>query len=304
MQRVDGNDLLVTQSEEAYQITNEDAFNKLDLSIRGKLPEHLWKQITFTFNPWNERHWLKARFFDIEDEDILALTTTYKVNEFLGKDDIKIFEKMKKNNPKRYAVEGEANWGIAEGLIFENWEEKEFDYKEISKRKGVVSRFGLDFGYTNDPSAFIAYLEDEENKEIYIFDEFYKQGMLNNDIANQIKYMGYTKEEIIADHAENKSIEEIRWLGIRRIKPCVKGADSILHGIQLLQQYKIYVLPKCVNTITELSSYIWDTKDSKVLNKPVDAFNHLIDSMRYAIYKQPKQGIDFARMLERGKRNV
>ena len=61
---------------------DEDAFNKLDLSIRGKLPDHLWKQITFTFNPWNERHWLKARFFDTEDEDILALTTTYKVNEF------------------------------------------------------------------------------------------------------------------------------------------------------------------------------------------------------------------------------
>ena len=145
---------------------DEDAFNKLDLSIRGKLPDHLWKQITFTFNPWNERHWLKARFFDTEDEDILALTTTYKVNEFLGEDDKRIFEKMKRDNPKRYRVEGEAEWGIAEGLIFENWEEKEFDYREVSKRKGVVSRFGLDFGYTNDPSAFIGYLEDEKNKEI------------------------------------------------------------------------------------------------------------------------------------------
>lgn len=280
---------------------DEDAFNKLDLSIRGKLPDHLWKQITFTFNPWNERHWLKARFFDTEDEDILALTTTYKVNEFLGEDDKRIFEKMKRDNPKRYAVEGEAEWGIAEGLIFENWEEKEFDYREVSKRKGVVSRFGLDFGYTNDPSAFIGYLEDEKNKEIYVFDEFYKKGMLNDEIANQIKYMGYEKEEIIGDSAEQKSIEEIKRYGIRRIKPSVKGKDSILHGIQLLQQYKIYIHPKCVNTITEFSSYIWDTKDSRVLNKPVDAFNHIIDAMRYAIYKQPKKGIDIERLIGRGK---
>lgn len=237
----------------------------------------------------------------MEDEDILALTTTYKVNEFLGKDDIKIFEKMQRDNPKRYRVEGEAEWGIAEGLIFDNWEEREFNYREISKKKGVVSRFGLDFGYTNDPSAFIAYLEDEANKEIYVFDEFYKQGMLNDAIANQIKYMGYYKEEIIADSQEGKSIEEIKRYGVRRIKPSIKGKDSILHGIQLLQQYKIYIHPKCVNTITEFSSYVWDTKDNKALNKAVDAFNHLIDAMRYAIYKQPKKGIDIERLLGRGK---
>ena len=287
--------------EEAYELMSEDAFNKLDLSIRGKLPEHLWKQITFTFNPWNEKHWLKARFFDVEDEDILALTTTYKINEFLDDDDRKVFEKMKRDNPKRYRVEGEAEWGIAEGLIFENWEEKEFDYREISKRKGVVSRFGLDFGYTNDPSAFIGYLEDEKNKEIYVFDENYKSGMLNDEIANQIKYMGYAKEEIIGDSSEQKSIEEIKRYGIRRIRPSVKGKDSVLHGIQLLQQYKIYIHPKCVNTITEFSSYIWDTKDNKALNKPVDAFNHIIDAMRYAIYKQPKKGIDVERLLKRGR---
>ena len=287
--------------EEAYELMSEDAFNKLDLSIRGKLPEHLWKQITFTFNPWNEKHWLKARFFDVEDEDILALTTTYKINEFLDDDDRKVFEKMKRDNPKRYRVEGEAEWGIAEGLIFENWEEKEFDYREISKRKGVVSRFGLDFGYTNDPSAFTGYLEDEKNKEIYVFDEFYKSGMLNDEIANQIKYMGYAKEEIIGDSSEQKSIEEIKRYGIRRIRPSVKGKDSVLHGIQLLQQYKIYIHPKCVNTITEFSSYIWDTKDNKALNKPVDAFNHIIYAMRYAIYKQPKKGIDVERLLKRGR---
>ena len=121
--------------------------------------------------------------------------------------------------------------------------------------------------------------------------------MLNDGIANQIKYMGYAKEEIIADSAEQKSIEEIKRHGIRRIKPSIKGKDSILHGIQLLQQYKIYIHPKCVNTITEFSSYIWDTKDSRVLNKPVDAFNHIIDAMRYAIYKQPKKGIDLTRKI-------
>ena len=281
--------------EEAYELMNENDFNKLDLSIRGKLPDHLWKQITFTFNPWNEKHWLKERFFDTKDEDILALTTTYKVNEFLGDDDIRIFEKMKRDNPKRYRVEGEAEWGIAEGLIFENWEEKEFDYREVAKKEGVVARFGLDFGYTNDPTAFIAYLEDEKNKEIYIFDEFYKKGMLNDGIANQIKYMGYAKEKIVADCAEPKSIKDIKRQGITRIIESVKGKDSVLNGIQLLQQYKIYVLPKCVNTITELSSYVWNTKNNVVLNEPIDAFNHLMDAFRYGIFKQPVVGIDLDR---------
>ena len=269
--------------EEAFQIMDEDSFNKVDMSIRGELPEGYYKQITVTFNPWSEKHWLKKRFFDKEDEDILAITTTYQCNEWLGDDDRNLFEKMKIDNPRRYNIEGLGNWGIAEGLVYENFIEQEFNYMDISKRTGARAVFGLDFGYTNDPTAFIAAIADTENKELYIFDEHYKQAMSNKDIADMIKYKGYAKEMIIADSAEPKSIDDIRKQGIRRIKAAAKGKDSILNGIQHIQSYKIIVHPKCENTILELNNYIWDNKDGVILNKPVDNYNHLMDALRYAM---------------------
>ncbi|MDZ4994798.1 PBSX family phage terminase large subunit, partial [Clostridium perfringens] len=99
-------------------------------------------------------------------------------------------------------------WGIADGLVYENFTELEFDVKEISKRKGIISAFGLDFGYTNDPTAFICCLVDEKAKELFIFDEHYQKAMSNTDIVNMIKYKGYSKEKIIADSAEPKSIDD------------------------------------------------------------------------------------------------
>lgn len=283
--------------EEAFELMNENDFNKLDLSIRGKMPENLWKQIRLTFNPWDSKHWLNARFFQKLDEDIDSFTTTYMTNEFLGEEDRKIFEKMKKTNPRRYEVEGAGNWGIAEGLIFENWEETEFDFNELLEDSDFVAKFGLDFGYTNDPTAFIAFLQNDKEKTIYIFDEHYQKKMLNIHIANMIKAKGYAKEQIIADSAEPKSIEEIRRLGISRIKPSVKGKDSVLNGIQKIQQYKIFVHPRCVNTITELSTYIWENKNDKTLNKPSDMNNHLMDAFRYAIYREKEKGIMLGRKI-------
>ena len=157
--------------EEAYQIEDEDSFNKVDLSIRGELPNNYYKQFIITFNPWNEHHWLKKRFFDVSDDNTLALTTTYRCNEWLGPDDIALFEQMKIRNPRRYRIEGEGEWGISEGLIYENFIEQEFDYREISKRKSARAVFGLDWGYSNDPTAFIAAIVDQDTKEIFIFDE-------------------------------------------------------------------------------------------------------------------------------------
>lgn len=269
--------------EEAFQIMDEDSFNKVDMSIRGELPPGYFKQITLTFNPWSEKHWLKKRFFDVEDEDILALTTNYKCNEFLGEDDRRIFAKMKKNNPRRYGIEGLGDWGIAEGLVYENFEELEFDYKEISKQEGINAYFGLDFGYTNDPTAFICILVNQEQNLLYIFDEHYQKAMSNSDIASMIKYKGYAKETIIADSSEPKSIDDIKKKGIRRIKAALKGKDSILNGIANIQDYKIYVHPRCENTLIELNNYVWDNKDGVVLNKPIDDYNHLMDALRYAM---------------------
>ena len=281
--------------EEAFQIMNEDDFNKVDMSIRGELPKGYFKQITLSFNPWSEKHWLKKRFFDVKDEDVLAITTNYTCNEFLGEDDKKLFEKMKLNNPRRYNIEGLGNWGIAEGLVYSNFEELDFNIEDIKKRPNVKSAFGLDFGYTNDPTAFIASLIDLNNMEIFIFDEHYQKAMSNKDIANMIKYKGYSKERIVGDSSEPKSIDDIKRQGIYRLKGARKGKDSILNGIQYIQDFKIYVHPKCENTLIELSNYVWDTKEGNVINKPIDDYNHLMDALRYSLEDIRLGGVKFNR---------
>ena len=286
--------------EEAFQIMNEDDFNKVDMSIRGELPQGYFKQIMLSFNPWSEKHWLKKRFFDVVDDDILAITTNYTCNEFLGEDDKKLFEKMKINNPRRYNIEGLGNWGIAEGLVYDNFEELEFNIDEIKKRRNVKSAFGLDFGYTNDPTAFIASLVDLDNNEIYIFDEHYQKAMSNKMIADMIKYKGYSKEKIVGDSSEPKSIDDVKRNGIYRLKGARKGKDSILNGIQYIQDFKIYVHPKCENTLIELSNYVWDTKDGNVINKPIDDYNHLMDALRYSLEDIRLGGVK----LDRNKYNI
>ena len=204
--------------EEAYEITKESDFDTLDESIRGQVTGDLFKQITLTLNPWNEGHWIKKKFFDVESSnDILAKTTNYLCNEFLDISDLRLFERMKKENPKRYKVAGLGDWGISEGLIYENWEEREFDIQEVLKIPDIESAFGLDFGYTNDPSALFAGLISKERREIYVTDELYKKALTNNKLAEEIKNMGYGKERITADSAEPKSIDELYDLGLKGI---------------------------------------------------------------------------------------
>jgi phage terminase large subunit len=273
--------------EEAYEIMNEADFDMLDESIRGAIPEEtgLFKQITLTFNPWNEKHWIKARFFDNPDDETLAMTTNYLCNEWLDAADLKVFETMRLNNPRRYRVAGLGDWGIVEGLIFENWEEKAFDIDKVRKMASVKSAFGLDFGYTNDPSAFFCGLIDVTAKTIWVFDEIYKKGMSNEAIYAEITKAGYAKEKIRADSAEPKSIDRLYDLGLSHIHRARKGKDSINNGIDYIQDFHIIIHPRCVNFLTEISNYTWDTdtKTGKRLNKPIDDFNHLMDAMRYAL---------------------
>ena len=271
--------------EEAYEITNESDFDILDESIRGQVAEDLFKQVTLTFNPWNEHHWIKKRFFDAEDdEDVFASTTNYLCNEFLDAADKKVFETMKRNNPRRYQVAGLGNWGIVDGLIYENWREEAFKLDEIRKMPGIKSAFGLDFGYTNDPSTLFCGLVDLQGKKIFVFDEMYEHGMSNERIATKIKELGYEKERITADSAEPKSIDRLADLGIHHIAGARKGKDSIMNGIDFIQEFEIIIHPQCVNFITEISNYTWDKdKFGKTINKPIDDFNHLMDAMRYGL---------------------
>lgn len=184
--------------EEAYEIESLSDFEKLDLSVpRGAVPESLFKQTTLTFNPWSEKHWLKQRFFDRPHEDTAVFSTNYLINEFLDETDKAVFERLRTEHPRRYAVAGLGEWGVAEGLVYENWcvgtaDTSSGDWKAY---------FGLDYGYTSDPTAFIAIKVNTEKRQIYIFDEFCRRRMLNSDIAREITARGYAKERIRADSA-------------------------------------------------------------------------------------------------------
>lgn len=269
--------------EEAFEISSEEAFDKLDLSVpRGNVPQPLFKQTTLTFNPWSGTHWLKKRFFDTSSADTATFSTNYLINEYLDDTDRAVFERMKRNNRRKYEVAGLGEWGIADGLVYENWhtgkieipKEKLYEWKDF---------FGLDYGYSSDPTAFVAFKVNPVTKEIYVFDEFYERRMLNCDIAAEIKRRGYSKEKIRADCAEPKSNEDLKRLGISRITPSVKGRDSILNGIAKISEYQITVNPDCINTIREFSTYMYsEIRGENGLRMPKDCDNHLMDALRYA----------------------
>lgn len=288
--------------EEAYEITSEDDFDTLAESMMGDCPPDLWKQTTLTFNPWSDKTWIKHRFFDditgtdsegkpiykerqkpiSDDGEILAITTNYLCNEWLSDSDKKEFEKMRINKPRRYNVAGLGNWGVVDGLVYENWKEQKFTLEELPK--DAQTAFGLDFGYSVDPTSFVvAYISLEQGK-IYVYDELYEKKLSNKMIFDRITEMGYSKEKIIADSAEPKSIDELKGLGLRRIEPAKKGKDSINNGIQFIQNFEIIIHPRCVNFLLEISNYQWDKdKFGNQLNKPIDDFNHCLDSLRYGV---------------------
>ena len=194
-----------------------------------------------------------------------------------------VFEEMKEKNPRRFKIEGDGDWGIAEGLIYTNVEQADFDIEEIRKIPGIKSAFNLDFGFT-DPTAFVCEMVDNNEKVIYVFDEWYKTGTTNQKIAEQIKEMGYGGQIIICDSAEPKSIEELWDCGLRA-EPSRKGRDSVTHGIQQIQNYKIVVHARnCPNFWIEIQNYAWQLdKAGKPTNKPEHEFSHGMDSMRYGV---------------------
>jgi phage terminase large subunit len=277
--------------EEMFQITTEDEFNKIDTSIRGEVPKGYWKQITGTLNPWNEKHWIKRRFFDNPCNETFTLTNNYQCNEWLDNNDRALFEEMKERNPRRYKVEGLGEWGTAEGLIYDNFIEQEFDYLELLKDTDNKPANGLDFGYTAHPTAFISCLINSKEKEIYIYDEHYEKGMQNDKIYSMLNYKGFAKDKIIADSEDPKSIDELKYLGIRRIEKAKKGQGSVNAGIQFIQQHKLIVHPKCINTIFELNNYSWKQTNGITINEPTKENDHLMDALRYALepFSAPKR---------------
>jgi phage terminase large subunit len=268
--------------DEATEFTQED-FELIDGTVRSvkyKLP----LQIYLTFNPVSRANWVFKRFgFDtgITPPNTFILKTTYLDNPYLSADYIARMEDMKILNPTRWKIEALGDFVSLDKLVFHNYKVEEFNHADI---KGELL-VGLDFGFVNDISATVASVLDEENKRIYIFKEWGDTNKTNDELAAIITSLGFAKSVIVADSAEQKSIEEMRRKGITRIKPATKGADSIIHGIQKLQQYQIIVHPNCTGIITEFENYSWvkDKKTNEYINKPIDSFNHFIDALRYSL---------------------
>ena len=263
-------------------------FNKEDVElIDGTLRSPKFKlplQMYFAFNPISKANFVYTYFgFDtgIVPQNTVILKSTYLDNPFLGANVAERYEALKQRDYQRWQIEALGDFVSLDRLVFQNVKVEEFNHADI---KGQLI-CGLDYGFVNDISAFVASLLDEENKKLYVFKIWGDTNKTNQELANIIKAMGFSKSVIIADCAEQKSIEEMRREGIIKIKPSVKGADSIIHGIQKLQQYEIIVHPDCEGIITEFQNYAWqkDKQSGEYINKPIDAFNHYIDALRYSL---------------------
>ena len=274
--------------EECTEIDSFD-FDQLCLRLRSKKP---YNQVHVMFNPVSKSNWVFERWFNQMDstprtdlKNTMVLKTTYKDNKFLPQSYIDNLLEMAETNPVYFRIYALGEFATLSKLIYTNWEVQDFDYRQILKEnKNAKAIFNLDFGYTNDPTAFGAEILDETNKILWVFDEFQEKGLLNDEIAEKITDMGYRIEVIVCDSAEPKSIEELKRNGITRAVAAIKGRDSIINGIQLLQQYKIIVHPSCKGIQEELKNYCWKKdKDGHYINTPIDKFNHMCDSIRYGV---------------------
>ncbi len=249
-----------------------DAYNQLAIRTSG--------DIWIDFNPTSS-FWAHTEIKNNKDSDFLKLT--YLDNEALPDTIVKDIEKAKYKAHKSnywknwWNVYGLGEIGSLEGACIKDWSEM------VLPEEARLLCYGMDFGYTNDPSTLIALYK---YNNAYIFDEvIYQKGLLNSQISNLLKTYE-VKELVYADSAEPKSIAELSSYG-HMILPVKKGKDSIVYGINLINQNEIYITPRSSNLIHELQNYVWlKDREGNTLNKPLDAFNHCIDAMRYALTSQ------------------
>lgn len=270
--------------EEATEFSLDD-FSQVNLRVRDPKAED--QEIILSLNPVSKANWCYLHFFaenpELEEfrQTVRIVHTTYKDNPHLPEAYVQALLMMKATNEVYYKIYALGEFGSLDKLIYNNWQKMDFDPDKIKGQPLC----GLDFGYTNDPTAFTYSILVPEEQRIYICKEWGGTGYLNDAIADQIKEMGFAKSIICADSAEQKSIDEIKRLGVPRIKPCVKGKGSVLQGIQKLQQYELVVHPSCKNVIEELENYAWkkDRQTNEYINEPAEGYDHYMDSLRYSL---------------------
>ena len=265
--------------EEASEFTLDD-YTQLTLRLRDKA--HKQKQIYLMFNPVSKANWVYNAFFVKKPKNTVVYQTTYKDNRFLDALTRENIEELANRNEAYYKIYALGEFATLDKLVFPKYTKALLNKDDLRQ---ITSYFGLDYGFINDPSAFMHVKIDDDRKKLYIVEEYVKKGLTNDKIAESITALGYAKEQIRADSAEKKSNQELRNLGIGRVIDVKKGAGSVMQGIQYLLQYEWIVDERCVKTIEELENYTWkkDKATNEYINEPVDSYNHCLDAIRYAI---------------------
>ncbi len=233
-------------------------------------------KIIIDFNPSDEFHWLYKQIIDADRDDLDFHISTYKDNPFLDIETIKEIERLKQVDENLWRVFGEGLRGISTENIF-----PQFNIIDSIPENAKEIAFGLDFGYSADPTTLVKVYKHD--LDLYIDELIYEKGLTNQDIANKMKDLNIDRRlECFADSSEPKSIEEIYRMQVSNIKPAKKGADSIRIGIDVMKRHKLNITKRSVNTIKEFRNYKWiKDKNNEITNRPVDAFNHSIDAVRY-----------------------
>jgi len=266
--------------DEAEELTDEEIFDKIDLSIRHKEKQN---RVILVLNPATKEHFIYNKFFQSKGvdagfngtkEDTTFIHTTYLDNiEHLSESFIKQVEETKRRRPEKYKHTILGGWlDKAEGIIFNNWKLGEF--KQVS-----TSVFGQDYGFSNDPSTLVETAIDVSNKIIYVKLHVYKTHLTTSELATLNK-QNAGNGLIIGDNAEPRLISELKSKGCN-IVPCVKYA--IKEGIALIKDYDLIIDESSTDLIKELNNYAWLEKKSET---PVDKFNHALDALRYAVTYQ------------------
>nr|DAX43668.1 MAG TPA: terminase large subunit [Caudoviricetes sp.] len=265
--------------EEASEFTLDD-YTQLTLRLRDKA--HKQKQIYLMFNPVSKANWVYNAFFVKKPKNTVVYQTTYKDNRFLDALTRENIEELANRNEAYYKIYALGEFATLDKLVFPKYTKALLNKDDLRQ---IPSYFGLDYGFINDPSAFMHVKIDDDRKRLYVVEEYVKKGLTNDKIAESITALGYAKEQIRADSAEKKSNQELRNLGISRVIDVKKGAGSVMQGIQYLLQYEWIVDERCVKTIEELENYTWkkDKATNEYINEPVDSYNHCLDAIRYAI---------------------
>lgn len=252
---------------EANELTWEDFFQLL-VRTTGKI----W----IDYNPSESFHWIYDRL--LTRDDVTYIQSTYKDNPFLDPNIVSEIERLQHTDEDYWRIYGLGERGMSRATIFQ------FGMSEIPQEAKLIS-YGLDFGFTNDPSALVAVYTHGDN--LYLDELLYRTGMTNRDLHHHLQSLGLDRrDEIFADSSEPKSIEELHRFGWN-VKPTAKGQDSINAGIDILKRHKIFATSRSNNLIKELQNYKWtEDKNGNLLNKPIDVMNHALDASRYAVYNK------------------